>query len=152
MLVLALIGMISALGLAWLGGDPGRLHEARLEQLAVRFARAGELARQRGWTVGWRFEGDGYRFMRLTPGATDSDWSTLEREGPGDSDDWPPDLRLLTGDVREGGVPVQQTVAPRPLRLWFPGGERLGHTLYWAWPGGQARLDADDRLLLEADR
>lgn len=147
MLVLALIGMISALGLAWLGGDPGRLYESRLQQLEVRFAQADTLARQRGWVVGWYFSAGAYRFMRLSPESGQLGWTDLGRDGPGNSKDWPQDL-LLAQNTGRSINPFRGEDLPEPQRIWMPGGERLGETLSWSWPNGQARLDERGQLHL----
>ncbi|MBS98859.1 MAG: type II secretion system protein GspH [Oceanospirillaceae bacterium] len=142
MLVLALIGLISGLGLAMLGGDPGRLYEARLEQLAARFEDARARARLQGWVIGWVWDERGYRFVRLRSLSQGLLWEDLGREGPGDSPDWPDQMQLAA-------MALSNEPADMPLyRIWMPGGERLGPVLQWRWPEGQAQIDRDGRLAM----
>jgi len=140
MLVIALIGLIGALGLAWLGGDSSRLFEARLAQLQQRFQLAAEQALHRGQVIGWRFDGGGYRFERLLPDTSGAvlQWVPLGRQGPGDSANWPPELQLMSTSVAPLGN--AKSGMALPLRIWLPDGEIAGEPLHWRWPDGQLRI------------
>ncbi len=148
MLVIALIGLIGALGLAWLGGDSSRLFEARLAQLQQRFQLAAEQALHRGQVIGWRFDGGGYRFERLLPDASGAvlQWVPLGRQGPGDSADWPPELQLLSASGKPVAGSASKPLANAkagtalPQRIWLPDGEIAGEPLHWRWPDGQLRI------------
>ncbi len=135
MLVLALMGLVSALAVASLGGDPGRAYEAQLERLVVRMSDAESQARRRGWVLGLAWTERGYRFMKLRTFLPEPEWIALGREGPGDSRDWPEGLQLQ-------GSPLQINADGLALyRIWSPDGETLGPELNWQWPGGSARID-----------
>ncbi len=137
MLVLALMGLVSALAVASLGGDPGRAYEAQLERLVVRMSDAESQARRRGWVLGLAWTERGYRFMRLRTLVPDPEWVELGREGPGDSRDWSETVQLL-------GSPLLTNVDGLALyRIWSPDGETLGPELSWQWPGGSARIDPE---------
>lgn len=135
MLVLALMGLVSALAVASLGGNPGRAYEAQLERLAVRMLDAQVQARRRGWVQALAWSESGYRFVRLRSWEAEPEWIELGRDGPGDSRDWPESLQLL-------GSPLQIRADGLALyRIWSPDGETLGPELNWQWPGGSARID-----------
>ncbi len=140
MLVLALIGLVSALAVASLGGDPERAYEAQLERLVVRMSDAESQARRRGWVLGLAWTERGYRFMRLGTLVPEPEWIEVGREGPGDSRDWPEAVQLL-------GSPLQTNADGLALyRIWSPDGETLGPELSWQWPGGSARIDPQGQL------
>lgn len=130
MVVIALIGLISAMGMAWLGGDGSRLFDARLAQLEQRFRSAENMAIYGGRVIGWRFTGSGYRFETLTREGTQLEWVALGKQGPGDTDHWPAELVLQN--------PLPETDGPQ--RIWLPSGEQFGDALVWHWPAGDKRM------------
>lgn len=108
--VLLLIGIISALVVVNAAPDDRQQVRSESERLAALFEQASMDARVSGETIAWSSDGRGYRFQEKSP---DSDWTDMD----GDvyrPRELPKNMEIQTADVGQVGLAAGAQLLFRP--------------------------------------
>lgn len=122
LVVLLIVGLFSALSVAWLDSGPAPVTRA-LEQLAAEAQAQAARARHSGQVLGLRWNGREPEFVRLQSDKAPARW--VRDSGP--SRIWPDELRA--------DVPT----ASEPVVVFTPAGVAEAAVMNWRWPTGQQR-------------
>lgn len=131
LVVLLIVGLFSALSVAWLDAGPGSLQRA-LDQLAAEARAHADQARHSGQVSGLRWNGRHPEFVRLRTGGAAARW---ELEAPGIGD-WPEALK------------ADWPASSEPKLVFTPSGVASPAILDWRWAEGGERWQwlSDSRL------
>lgn len=124
MLVLALLGLMTALSVAWLG--PASSIASALEQLAAQSHQLAQQAQRSGRILGLRWTGQQPQPVQLTLNEGRLIWMPVE-SGAQSLVDWPQELR------------PDRTAAQDPWVIFTPSGLAQPVQLRWSWPEGSER-------------
>lgn len=133
MVVLLIVGLFSAMSVAWLDSGQAPMQQA-LQQLAVQVRSQAAQARHSGQVSGLRWNGRQPEFVRLQQDNNQSRWvvdASLSKP-------WPEQLM------------ADWAVSPEPQVVFTPSGLLRPVTLTWQWPEGQQRWEwrTDNSLTL----
>lgn len=131
LLVLLIVGLLSALSVAWLDGGQAPVRQA-LEQLASESRVQAARARHAGQMLGLRWNGKQPEFVRLHLDNGQAKW----RVEPARLSRWPTELR------------ADWAVTAEPQVVFSPSGLARTAVLNWSWPQGheQWHWQADSGL------
>jgi general secretion pathway protein H len=122
LVVLLIVGLFSAMSVAWLDSGPAPMTRA-LEQLATQAQAQAARARHSGQVLGLRWNGREPEFVRLQNDKAATRWvRDATRTNP-----WPEELRA---DV---------ATSSEPIVVFTPAGVAEAATVNWRWPTGQQR-------------
>lgn len=131
LVVLLIVGLFSAMSVAWLDAGPAPLERA-LEQLAADAHAHGDLARHSGQVSGLRWNGRQPEFVRLQTGGGAPRWVADTRV----TRDWPETLQ------------ADWPASSEPKVVFTASGLASPATLDWHWADGRERWQwlSDGRL------
>lgn len=131
LVVLLIVGLFSALSVAWLDAGPAPMHRA-LEQLAAETQAHAAQARHSGQVLGLRWNGRQPEFVHLQTDKAATRWVLAEPR----SNAWPDTLK------------ADWPASSEPKVVFTPSGVAAPVTLNWRWPDGQQRWQwfSDNRL------
>jgi general secretion pathway protein H len=122
LVVLLIVGLFSAMSVAWLDSGPAPMSRA-LEQLAAQAQAQAARARHSGQVLGLRWNGREPEFVRLQNDKASTRWvRDVARANP-----WPEGLRA--------DVPTSS----EPMVVFTPAGVAEAATVSWRWATGQQR-------------
>lgn len=131
MVVLLIVGLLTAVGVARLGGG-GPAGQWRLESLATDFQLARDSARRSGRILGWQADAAGFRYLELVADTRGPRWQPLASTDLPDGR-WPTGLQLAESATTE------------PQLIWWPNGDTRGQRLAFAEEERQWLLTVDAR-------
>lgn len=131
LVVLLIVGLFSAMSVAWLDSGQAPIQQA-LQQLAAEARIQAAQARHSGQVLGLRWNGKQPEFVRLQPGTDSSRW----RVEPTRLKPWPAQLS------------ADWPVSAEPQVVFTPAGVARSAVINWHWPEGQQRWEwrADNSL------
>lgn len=131
LVVLLIVGLFSAMSVAWLDAGPAPMHRA-LDRLAADAQAQAAQARHSGQVLGLRWNGRQPEFVRLQTSKAATHWELAE---PG-LKTWPDNLK------------ADWPASGEPKVVFTPTGVAAPVTLTWRWPEGQQRWQwfSDNRL------
>lgn len=124
MLVLALLGLMTALSVAWLG--PASSIGSALEQLAAQSRQLAQQAQLSGRILGLRWTGQHPQPVQLKLNEGRLVWTPLDSSTQGWAD-WPQELR------------PDRPAAQEPWVIFTPSGLAQPVQVRWSWPEGGER-------------
>jgi general secretion pathway protein H len=122
LVVLLIVGLFSALSVAWLDAGPAPMHRA-LDRLADEAAAKAAQARHSGQVSGLRWNGRKPEFVRLQTVEGAARW-VVEAQG---ANGWPEALK------------ADWPASTEPRVVFTPNGVASPVTLDWRWPEGHQR-------------
>lgn len=122
LVVLLIVGLFSAMSVAWLDSGPAPMTRA-LEQLAAQAQAQAARARHSGQVLGLRWNGREPEFVRLQSDKAATRWVRDSTR----SSVWPAELRA--------DVPTSS----EPIVVFTPAGVATAAVINWRWPSGQQR-------------
>lgn len=122
LVVLLIVGLFSAMSVAWLDSGPAPMTRA-LEQLAAQAQAQAARARHSGQVLGLRWNGREPEFVRLQRDKAATRWVHDSTR----SSVWPAELRA--------DVPTSS----EPVVVFTPAGVASAAVINWRWPSGQQR-------------
>ncbi|MDT3721847.1 GspH/FimT family pseudopilin [Pseudomonas oryzihabitans] len=131
MVVLLIVGLLTAVGVARLGGG-SPAGQWRLESLATDFQLARDTARRSGRVLGWQADATGFRYLQLVADAQGPRWQPLASADLPDGR-WPSGLQLA------------EPVSAQPRLIWWPNGDTRPQRLAFAEEERQWLLTVDAR-------
>ncbi|MEH3022881.1 MAG: GspH/FimT family pseudopilin [Pseudomonas oryzihabitans] len=138
MVVLLIVGLLTAVGVARLGGG-SPAGQWRLESLAGDFQLARDTARRSGRILGWQADATGFRYLQLV----------ADTHGPR----WQP---LASTDLPDGrwptGLQLAEPASAQPRLIWWPNGDTQGQRLAFAEDERQWLLVVDARGRASVER
>ena len=138
LVVLLVVGLFSAMSVAWLDTGPAPMQRA-LEQLAAETRAQAAQARHSGQVLGLRWNGREPEFVRLQAGATAREPARWVLDSPA-STAWPQTLK------------ADWPVSSEPKVVFTPTGLAAPVILNWRWPqGGQRWQWLGDNSLSRVD-
>ena len=137
MVVLLIVGLLTAVGVARLGGG-SPAGQWRLESLASDFQLARDTARRSGRILGWQADAAGFRYLQLVGDARGPRWQPLASADLPDGH-WPAGLHLA------------EPASAQPRLIWWPNGDTRAQRLAFAEEERQWLLvvDAHGRASVE---
>jgi general secretion pathway protein H len=135
LVVLLIVGLFSAMSVAWLDSGPAPMLRA-LQQLAIETQAQAARARHSGQVLGLRWNGRQPEWVRLQQDRAQARWVPDSRlPGP-----WPEQLLASWPASGEPGV------------IFTPAGVAASVSLDWQWPEGRQRWQwRTDNSLIRAD-
>lgn len=135
LVVLLIVGLFSAMSVAWLDAGPAPMHRA-LDQLAAETRAQAAQARHSGQVRGLRWNGRQPEFVRLQSGKDQPRWVADAQQ----SKAWPESLK------------ADWPASSEPNVVFTPTGIALPVALNWHWPEGRQRWQwSSDNSLSRVD-
>jgi general secretion pathway protein H len=122
LVVLLIVGLFSAMSVAWLDSGPAPMNRA-LEQLAAEAQAQAARARHSGQVLGLRWNGREPEFVRLQSDKTATRWVRESSR----SRVWPDELR------------ADLPTSSEPVVVFTPAGVAQAAVMNWRWPTGLQR-------------
>lgn len=124
LVVLLIVGLFSAMSVAWLDSGQAPIQQA-LQQLAAESRIQAAQARHSGQVLGLRWNGRQPEFVRLQQGADKPSWRVQATQ----LRPWPAQLS------------ADWAVSVEPQVLFTPNGVARSSVVTWHWPEGQQRWE-----------